>query len=248
VNEKEFFSLVGNATRREILRSIAREPKYLFQLSQELNRSQQSLQRHLECLLEKGWILKRTVEGERGPARKLYHIAKNLSVRITLSQHSFDFDVFEIQVGKSNVQDTLELNYVDNLSKDLTTSLSRALNDKDFNPTEQTDAIQKLDVLLDELGSIENLLLSHKLILTGNIIKEISMRLDGDAHRQDREVAYTLFSSSAPITIDLIQKEIKTKRSELLASLKRLNNKNLLPEHGINLMKKLESTLKISSE
>ncbi|MFX0185377.1 MAG: ArsR/SmtB family transcription factor [Candidatus Hodarchaeota archaeon] len=247
MKEKEFFSLVGNATRREILRSIAREPKYLFQLSQELNRSQQSLQRHLDCLLEKGWIVKRIVEGERGPARKLYHIAKNLSVRITLSQHSFDFDVFEI-IGKENVQDTLELDHVDMLGKDLTTSLSRALNDKDFNPTEQTDAIQKLDVLLDEIGSIENLLLSQKLFLTGNIIKEISMRLDGDAHRQDREVAYTLFSTSAPITIDLFQKEIKTKRSELLASLKRLNNKNLLPEHGINLMKKLESTLNIKSE
>jgi ArsR family transcriptional regulator len=248
VNEEDFFSLVGNSTRREILRSIAREPKYLFQLSQELNRSQQSLQRHLECLLEKGWIIKRTVEGERGPARKLYYIAKNLSVRITLSQHSFDFDVFDIDIEKSEVQDTLELNYVDNLSKDLTLSLSRVIKDKDFNPTEQTDVIKKLDILLDELGSIENILLSQKLVLTGNIIKEISMRLDGDIHRQDREVAYTLFSSSAPITIDLIQKEIKTKRSELLASLKRLNDKNLLPEHGLNLMKKLESTLRIKSE
>ncbi|MFX0174507.1 MAG: ArsR/SmtB family transcription factor, partial [Candidatus Hodarchaeota archaeon] len=187
MNEEEFFLLVGNTARREILRSIAREPKYLFQLSQELNRSQQSLQRHLECLLEKGWIIKRTVEGERGPARKLYYIAKNLSVRITLSQHSFDFDVFDIDVGKSDVQDTLELNHVDNLSKDLTLSLSRVLKEKDFNPTEQTDVIKKLDILLDELGSIENILLSQKLVLTGNIIKEISMRLDGDIHRQDRE-------------------------------------------------------------
>ena len=44
------------------------------------------------------------------------------------------------------------------------------------------------------------------------------------------------------------QKEIDTRRSELLASLRRLRDKNLLPEHGINLMSKLESTINASSK
>ncbi len=74
------------------------------------------------------------------------------------------------------------------------------------------------------------------------------MKLDGDAHRKDRELAYTIYSSTSPITIDLIEREIKTRRTDLLESLKRLQERNLLPEQGINLMTKLEATMNANSK
>jgi ArsR family transcriptional regulator len=245
MSEKEFFELISNETRRNILRSIAQEPKYLFQLSQELNKSQQSLQRHLQCLLEKGWLVQEMVEGPKGPTRKMYHIAKNISVRITLSQHSLDFDVFEISIGESESEHSVQHDHVEFLSKDLPNSISKALEDTNSNFEEK---IRNLDKMLDRIGIIESFLLSRKLSITGELNETISMKLEGDAHRKDRELAYTIYSSSSPISLDLVQKEIKTKRSELLASLKRLRDKDLLPEHGVNLMKKLESTLKVNSK
>ncbi|UCG02990.1 MAG: ArsR family transcriptional regulator [Candidatus Heimdallarchaeota archaeon] len=245
MNEKEFFNLIGNETRRNILRSIAHEPKYLFQLSQELNKTQQSLQRHLNCLMDKGWIIRESVEGPFGPSRKIYRIAKNLSVRITLSQHSFDFDVFEISIGKSAKKQSFPLKRVESLSKDFSLNVLEALEKRDIDFDEK---ISRIDSVLDQLGSIENFLLSRKLSITGELNETISMKLEGDAHRKDRELAYTIFSKSAPITIDLIQKEVETERPELLASLKRLYEKNLLPEKGIHLMNKLELTLKANQE
>ena len=240
MDEKEFFNLIGNETRRDILRSIAHEPKYLFQLSQELNKTQQSLQRHLNCLLEKGWIIRESVEGPFGPSRKIYRIAKNLSVRITLSKHSFDFDVFDIAIGESDKKRSLPLNHVESLSKDLSESVLEALEKRDVDFDQK---ISRIDAILDQLGSIETFLLSRKLSITGELNETISMKLEGDAHRKDRELAYTIFSSTAPISIDLIQKEIETERPELLASLRRLYEKKLLPEKGIRLMNKLESTM-----
>ncbi|UCG90691.1 MAG: ArsR family transcriptional regulator [Candidatus Heimdallarchaeota archaeon] len=245
MDEQEFFELVSNDTRRNILRSIAREPKYLFQLSQELNKSQQSLQRHLQCLMEKGWIVREAVEGPFGPSRKIYRIAKNLSVRITLSQHSFEFDAFEILVGESDVKQSPPLDHVESLSRDLSINVLEALKTKDFDFAQQ---IKRIDTVLDQLGSIETFFLSRKLSITGELNETISMKLEGDAHRKDRELAYTIFSSSAPISIDLIQKEISTKRSELLESLRILHEKNLLPEKGIQLIDKLESTLSAKSK
>ncbi|MFX1282258.1 MAG: ArsR/SmtB family transcription factor [Promethearchaeota archaeon] len=245
MDEQEFFELVGNDTRRDILRSIAREPKYLFQLSQELNKSQQSLQRHLHCLMEKGWIVREAVEGPFGPSRKIYRIAKNLSVRITLTQHSFDFDVFEISIGEFDTKKSLPLDYVESLSKDLSFNVLEALEVKNFDFAKQ---IGRIDTVLDQLGSIETFLLSRKLSITGELNETISMKLEGDVHRKDRELAYTIFSSSAPISIDLIQKEINTKRSELLESLRILHEKKLLPEKGIHLMDRLESTLSTKTE
>ncbi|MHA1214501.1 MAG: ArsR/SmtB family transcription factor [Candidatus Hodarchaeales archaeon] len=244
MNEKEFFELIGNDTRREILRSIAREPKYLFQLAKELDKSQQSLKRHLKCLEEKGWIAHETVESGKGPARRYYRIARNISVRIMLSKHSFDFNVFEIAIGEDNEQKQIPLNHIEALNEDFWYNITEVLNEDNFKLTDQKlEAIRKLDAVLDQLGSIENLLLSRKLSITGKINEDISVKLDGDEHRKDRELAYTIFSSSAPITINLIQREFRTKRSDILESLRRLHEKELLPEHGLKLMKKLEAAV-----
>jgi DNA-binding transcriptional ArsR family regulator len=245
LDEKDFFELVGSDTRREILRSVAQEPKYLFQLAGELDKSQQSLLHHIQCLLEKGWLKSELVEGPHGPSRKLYRIAKNISVRITLSQHSFDIDVIDIQVGDlSDPEDNLQ-SHLDEIGKDMSTLLSHAV-EKDHQ--EYADQIRSLNVILDKLGSIESFILSRKLSVTGELNETISMKLEGDDHRKDRELAYTIFSSSAPIKIDILQKEIETQRDELLASLKRLNQKNLLPERGLDLMKKLEVTVNNQTE
>lgn len=245
MDEKEFFELVGSDTRREILRSVAQEPKYLFQLAGELDKSQQSLLHHIQCLLEKGWLKSELVEGPHGPSRKLYRIAKNFSVRMTLSQHSFDIDVIDIQVGDfSDPEDNLQA-HLEEIGKDMSTLLSRAV-EKDHQ--DYADQIRSLNVILDKLGSIESFILSRKLSITGELNETISMKLEGDDHRKDRELAYTIFSSSAPIKIDILQKEIETQRDELLASLKRLNQKNLLPERGLDLMRKLEVTVNNQTE
>jgi predicted transcriptional regulator len=240
LKEEEFFELIGNDTRRDILRSIAQEPKYLFQLSKELNRSQQFLHRHLQCLLDKGWLLHEIVEGPHGPSRKLYRIAKNLSVRITLSQHSFDIDMFDIHVGVTKSYTGNIPIHLEEISNDLSTTLSGAVQ---RDQQDLADQLRVLNDVLTKLGSLESFILSKKLTIKGELNETISMKLKGDDHRKDRELAYTIFTSTSPIKIDLIQKEINTKREELLASLNRLNEKNLLPEQGVDLLKKLKITL-----
>ncbi|NHJ01968.1 MAG: ArsR family transcriptional regulator [Candidatus Heimdallarchaeota archaeon] len=245
MNENEFFELMSNDTRRTLLRSIAQEPKYLFQLSQEIELSQQSLQRHLQCLLEKGWITYDWKAGPKGPARKLYSISKNISVRVTLSQHAFSFDVFEINLDDQETNVKNPKNPVELLIQDLALSIGKALEDKDVDFAQK---IQQLDEVLTHLESIETMLLSRKLSITGELNETISMKLDGDAHRKDRELAYTIYSSSSPITVDLIEKEIKTRRTDLLESLKRLQDRNLLPEQGKNLMTKLEAAMNANTK
>jgi hypothetical protein len=167
-------------------------------------------------------------------------------VKITLSHHSFEFDAFEITVGKARFKDNLPPNHIESLSKDLSMNLLQSLDDKNIKFDEQ---IHQLDQVLETLESIENFVLSRKLKITGELNDQILVKLKGDAHRKDRELAYTIFSSSAPIEIDLIEKEINTKRTEILASLKRLRDKKLLPQKGIELIERLETneqTIEIS--
>ncbi|WP_455143064.1 ArsR/SmtB family transcription factor [Candidatus Hodarchaeum mangrovi] len=249
MNESEFFELIGNDTRRNILRSIAREPKYLFQLAQEFDRSKQSLKHHLDCLEEKGWISHEIDDQSKGPARYYYHIARNVSVRVTLSKHSFDFSVVEITLDNDVQEDSDPLDQVNELSGALWDNISNVLTEDKFQLTDQkVDALRRLDSVLDQLETIENLILSRKISITGKINEDISVKLRGDEYRKDRELAYTIFSNSAPITINLIQKEFNTKRKEILESLKRLHEKDLLPAHALAFMKRLESAVNIDSE
>jgi predicted transcriptional regulator len=79
------FWLLGNPTRFEILRRLAHEPMFLGQLSRELDAHQQALLRHLDELIEKGFLETYEDESIRGPPRKYYRLTKTvrLSVHIT---------------------------------------------------------------------------------------------------------------------------------------------------------------------
>jgi predicted transcriptional regulator len=244
VKEKEFFELVSSDSRREILRSIADEPKYLFQLAQELNRSQQAIQRHLQCLLEKGWIVQdQVVEGSKGPARKLYRIAKNVSVRIMLSQHSFNFEFYEIEEEKYNFNlDSLKAEV-----EQILVLLSESGGNIDY--AEQVEIIRNLDQVLTHIGEFETVMLSHRLTLSGEINETIFATLDGDAHRKDREVVrYTIYDKNKDIDIELFRKNVKGPPTELLASLKRLKERKLLTRRGQEIITELESSIQANSK
>lgn len=76
------FELLGNRTRFDILRRLAREPMYLGQLSRELEVHQQAILRHLEKLHEEGLLDTYEDESIRGPPRKYYRVSK--AVRLTV--------------------------------------------------------------------------------------------------------------------------------------------------------------------
>jgi len=79
------FELLGNRTRYEILRHIAREPMFLGQLSRELEIGQQAIIRHLRQMLEQGLLETYEDESIRGPPRKYYRLSKAIRLSIQIS-------------------------------------------------------------------------------------------------------------------------------------------------------------------
>jgi predicted transcriptional regulator len=79
------FHLLGNRTRYEILRHLAREPMFLGQLSRVLDIGQQAILRHLRELIKQGLLETYEDESIRGPPRKYYRLGKciRLSIRIS---------------------------------------------------------------------------------------------------------------------------------------------------------------------
>ncbi|RLI24226.1 MAG: transcriptional regulator, partial [Candidatus Hecatellales archaeon] len=74
---EELLYVLGNPTRRRILKLLSQEPKYLIQLSKELDVSQQAILKHITVLERFGLISSYEEKGELpAPPRKYYTLSK----------------------------------------------------------------------------------------------------------------------------------------------------------------------------
>jgi len=93
--------VLGNETRRRILELLAKEPKYLLQLSRELNVSQQAILKHINVLLKAGLIKSYEVKtGSLGPSRKYYELVKPISMVVNLFRGYSEVEVYDMTSEK----------------------------------------------------------------------------------------------------------------------------------------------------
>jgi ArsR family transcriptional regulator len=89
--------VLGNPTRRRILKLLSEEPKYLIQLSRELEISQQAILKHILVLEKFGLISSYEERGELpAPPRKYYTLNRGFSITVDLSPLLADFEVWEV--------------------------------------------------------------------------------------------------------------------------------------------------------
>ena len=71
----ESLSILENATRREILRYLVKEPHYPLQLFELLDVSQQAVVKHLKVLEDAGFVDSVSMKSDKGgPPRKVYSV------------------------------------------------------------------------------------------------------------------------------------------------------------------------------
>ena len=92
-------AIIGNPTRRSILRKLSRETHYPLQLSRELNISQQSIMKHLKVLEDHDMVMSIVQKSDSGgPPRKYYVSTSRFSIVIDIAPSVFNeqIRVFEI--------------------------------------------------------------------------------------------------------------------------------------------------------
>jgi ArsR family transcriptional regulator len=106
------FWLLGNPTRFAILRRLAQEPMFLGQLSRELQAHQQALLRHLDELVDRGFLETYEDESIRGPPRKYYRLTKTVRVSVHITPDGVR--VIRVVPGRRKprtIQETIQRNY-----------------------------------------------------------------------------------------------------------------------------------------
>jgi ArsR family transcriptional regulator len=159
----DLLEVLGNETRRKILELLAREPKYLLQLSRELNVSQQAILKHINVLMRAGLIRAYEVKmGSLGPSRKYYELVKPISLSINLFKGYSEIEVHDVtNEVPDHLRGVLEL-----LEKE---ELYGVLS-------EVRSAIQTINKELQEIRARERALLSTKCKLL-SLVQEALERL-----------------------------------------------------------------------
>lgn len=113
----ELLAIIGNPTRRLILRKLVREEHYTLQLSKELSISQQAIMKHLKVLEEAELVKSVFRKSDAGPPRKFYVATKSLTIIIDMSPEQFNEElrILETEPVIEVGVDSSELSNADNL-------------------------------------------------------------------------------------------------------------------------------------
>ncbi|MHA1638303.1 MAG: ArsR/SmtB family transcription factor [Candidatus Thorarchaeota archaeon] len=85
----KFFKALGHITRRRILRLLAQNPRYPYELSKILGPTSRVILKHLEALEQVGFVIKEPGESNQGPERMYYRLNAHFGLSTTILPNSF---------------------------------------------------------------------------------------------------------------------------------------------------------------
>ncbi|RLF21812.1 MAG: hypothetical protein DRJ68_02600 [Thermoprotei archaeon] len=179
--ELSLLEVLGNETRRRILELLAKEPRYLLQLSKELNVSQQAILKHIDILLKAGLIRSFEVKsGSLGPSRKYYELVKPFSLVINVFKGYSEVEI--VNISESEIpEEYRRVLWVlgDAMSRGDASCVEELLE-------EVREVIEKIDREIQEIRRRERRLLNVKCSIL-NMLYE-SLRALGLTPRRTREL------------------------------------------------------------
>jgi ArsR family transcriptional regulator len=98
MNPETILDILGNRTRRDIIKLVSQEPRYISELKRETGVEKMALSRHLDRMMEADVLKVEEETGKRGRPRKYYDIPGRLKLKVVISPDNFHVRVDEPRV------------------------------------------------------------------------------------------------------------------------------------------------------
>ncbi|RZN49462.1 ArsR family transcriptional regulator [archaeon] len=99
VDEDKLFNLLGNETRRMILRMLSSGPCYTTEIAEKLNVGQKAINEHMRLLQEAGLVDLYVQKQSRGSPRKYFKINKSVRLEFFIGPYRFDTSLAKLFDG-----------------------------------------------------------------------------------------------------------------------------------------------------
>ncbi|MEM3737083.1 MAG: helix-turn-helix domain-containing protein [Candidatus Bathyarchaeia archaeon] len=213
------FDVLGNETRRRIIRLLAEEPRYLLQLAKELEVSQQAILKHMELLKRYGLVNAYEADSElAAPPRKYYALARSFYMTVGLAGDTCYFRTYEVPPRvKEPAKCPIELKRLEDRLQELekVSDIAKSLEMADSLICEinrETERLEEAEAALFCLRQ-KALNLAHKRI------REASTEL------LEREILYNMLGSDRQVDVDLLAEELKTREKKIRDALAALQKR-----------------------
>ncbi|MDR1722077.1 MAG: ArsR family transcriptional regulator [Methanobrevibacter sp.] len=95
VDMEDILDVMGCRTRREIINLLREEPKFVSEISKELEIGQKAIIEHLRAMEEIGILNSSFKKIVRGRPRKYYDMPHDFNINITVTKNSLDIKITE---------------------------------------------------------------------------------------------------------------------------------------------------------
>ena len=95
VDMEDLLDVMGCRTRREIINLLREEPRFVSEISKELEVGQKAIIEHLRAMEELGLLTSSFKKIVRGRPRKYYDMPNDLNINITITKNSLDIKITE---------------------------------------------------------------------------------------------------------------------------------------------------------
>ncbi len=109
--------VMGCRTRREIITLLREEPRFVSQISKELEIGQKAIIEHLRAMESLGILRSSFKKIERGRPRKYYDMSQDITVNIIINQTSFEVDITEEALSRKQLPSGEEWSKLLNIEK-----------------------------------------------------------------------------------------------------------------------------------
>lgn len=95
VDMEDILDVMGCKTRREIINLLREEPRFISEISQELEIGQKAIIEHLRAMENIGILESSFKKIVRGRPRKYYDMPHDFTINISITENSFDVNISE---------------------------------------------------------------------------------------------------------------------------------------------------------
>ncbi|MHA1298899.1 MAG: ArsR/SmtB family transcription factor [Candidatus Helarchaeota archaeon] len=161
MENEDFFDILlkilGNKTRRSMLELLSERPRFLSDISKELEIGQQAILRHIDEFVKAG-ILEKTEDTSSEDDRKIgrrpiyYRIAESKRIIIDITPERFDVDLVPAFLDDQEIKQDLKLKFCTELAE-----IDNEIDslEKIMNPNERYKKVLELEsALKNEINSL----------------------------------------------------------------------------------------------
>ena len=204
-------AIIGNPTRRQILRKLVKEDHYPLQLSKELSISQQAIMKHLRVLEEADLVKSMFRKSDTGPPRKFYVATQSLTIVIDMSPEQFSEDLrfHDIEQVIKAGTDTEALRNAENLRVKLAEFMA---------------SVASINEQLDAMGRDRDILLARK----GDALRYANNIIDTLCENYEHRKVLRYLINEDDLSLGAMSERLNMRESEVEKVLRNLEKQGLL--------------------